>query len=168
MSIKMITWAWQLPISHGDKLVLMALADHSDDGGFCWPGTKGIAEKCNLSRQTIFRHLNNLERAGFIERQARWRDDGSRASNTYQLCIERPKLLPPRNKTLLPSNKIYPPQGIKTLLGSNKTLPLEPSIEPSLRRGNVVEGYREDDLKGKCPTVIGAAPPQRKKSIQNF
>ena len=66
MSIKAITWAFeQKNITAHEKLVLIALADHANDHGVCWPGQEGLSEKCCISRQSICRILGDLEKDGF-------------------------------------------------------------------------------------------------------
>lgn len=61
-----MTWAWEQDLRMGPKLVLLALADHSDGNGVCWPGHELIAEKCGISRQTVTEHLNALEALGLV------------------------------------------------------------------------------------------------------
>ena len=52
-------------------------------GGSCWPGVKTIARDLHLSPRTVQRALNDLEHAGYIERQRRHRENGSCTSNLY-------------------------------------------------------------------------------------
>ena len=66
MSVKAMTWAWEQDLKTGPKLVLVALADHSDGSGVCWPGHDLVAEKCGLSRQTVVEHIASLEAAGLL------------------------------------------------------------------------------------------------------
>ena len=82
-------WAWQQQVSGTDKLILIALADHADDTGHCWPGTKGIAEKCGVSRRTVVASVSRLTEAGLIVCESRHRKDGSQTSNEYFLQIHR-------------------------------------------------------------------------------
>ena len=87
MSIRSMAWTWKLHLPASTKLILLALADHSDDEGFCWPGIVGIAEKCNLSDRSVQRHIQNLITRGLLRVQERFRPDGSRASNLYHLQV---------------------------------------------------------------------------------
>src|SRR3990167_8098730 len=66
MSLKAMVWAWAQPIEARDKLVLMALADHADDDGVCWPGIKGVAEKNRISVRAVQRHIRSLEAGGLL------------------------------------------------------------------------------------------------------
>lgn len=61
----------------------MYLRDRADAEGKCWPGVKRIASDLNLSRRTAQRALSDLEKAGYIKRDKRFRENGSRTSNLY-------------------------------------------------------------------------------------
>ena len=85
MSIKVMTWAWSQDVEARDKLVLMALADHADDDGICWPGIKGVAAKNRISERAVQRHLANLQEVGLLTVTPQYRLDGSRTTNLYQI-----------------------------------------------------------------------------------
>ena len=70
-------------LSHRARAVYMYLRDRSGDGGSCWPGIKTIAADLKLSRRTVQRALSDLERLGYVKRDKRFRDNGSRTSNLY-------------------------------------------------------------------------------------
>lgn len=72
-------------LSHRARSVYMYLHDRSDTAGICWPGVKTIAADLKLSRRTVQRALNDLERAGLVTRQPRRRPNGSLTSNRYQI-----------------------------------------------------------------------------------
>ena len=65
--------------------VYMYLHDRSDRQKKCWPGIKTIAKDMNLSRSTVKRALHDLEKAGYLVREPRYRANGSRSSNLYTL-----------------------------------------------------------------------------------
>ena len=70
-------------LSHRARAVYMYLRDRSDAEGKCWPGIKTIAADLKLSRRTVQRALSDLERLGYVRRDDRFRDNGSRTSNLY-------------------------------------------------------------------------------------
>lgn len=72
-------------ITHRARAVYMYLRDRSDAEGKCWPGVKRIAADIHLSPRTVQRALSDLERAGYVTRKERRRDNGSRTSNLYTL-----------------------------------------------------------------------------------
>ncbi len=87
MSVKAMTWAWEQDLKTGPKLVLVALADHSDGNGVCWPGHDLVAEKCGLSRQTVVEHIAHLEARGLL-RSERTRNEGKAGKTRYFLNLE--------------------------------------------------------------------------------
>ena len=76
-------WA-SAPVGGGELLVLLALADHADEGGLCWPSATTLAAHVRLSKRQVLRHLLKLEDRGllFIERRA-----GPAATNRYRLTL---------------------------------------------------------------------------------
>jgi hypothetical protein len=66
MSIKLMTLAWQVALKHGDKLVLLALADNANDEGLCWPSIATIGRKCGMGECTVQRVIGRLAGAGHV------------------------------------------------------------------------------------------------------
>lgn len=65
------------------KLVYIYLCDRMDKDKKSWPGIKRIAADLSISRSTVKRALNDLVKAGYIHREAHYRDNGSFTSNRY-------------------------------------------------------------------------------------
>jgi hypothetical protein len=97
MSVKAMTWAWDQPVKPGPKLVLVALADHSDGAGVCWPGHDLIANKCGLSRQTVLEHIATLEKDGYLIAEAGRDSRGRVVRSRYFLQLARPEAPPCRD-----------------------------------------------------------------------
>ena len=57
------------------------LKDRAGKGQDCWPAVKTIASDLDLSRSTIKRALHDLTKAGLVEKETRYRDNGSHTSN---------------------------------------------------------------------------------------
>lgn len=72
-------------LPHRAKTVYMYLRSMSASKGECWPGIKTIAADLHLSRSTVKRALNDLERHGYIQRTPRYRENGSFSSNLYHI-----------------------------------------------------------------------------------
>ncbi|MCC4775163.1 helix-turn-helix domain-containing protein [Vibrio cyclitrophicus] len=72
------------PIS---KLVLLKLADNADARGVCFPSLNYLAQYCEVSVRTVKRHINELEKQGFVKRIKRFDDSGRQRSNLYQLRL---------------------------------------------------------------------------------
>lgn len=71
-------------LSHRAKVVYIYLKDHANKEGTCWPGINTIAAGVSLSRSTVKRALDDLVRAGLVEKTPRWRGNGSFSSNLYR------------------------------------------------------------------------------------
>ncbi len=88
MSVQAIWWAFQQdPESASAKLVLLALANHADDLGTCWPSQKTLAKLCSLSDRTVREMLAKLEALDLIGRAWRERGDGGRSSDLITLKL---------------------------------------------------------------------------------
>ncbi|MDD4511382.1 MAG: helix-turn-helix domain-containing protein [Oscillospiraceae bacterium] len=70
-------------LPHRAKAVYMYLRDRTNPSGTCWPGINTIAKDLAISRSTVKRALHDLTRRGFLEKELRYRDNGSSSSNMY-------------------------------------------------------------------------------------
>jgi Mn-dependent DtxR family transcriptional regulator len=67
MSVKRTSACWDNETTSGnDRLAMLALADHADDNGFCWPSIKTISEKIRCSERTTIRIIQRLEELGVV------------------------------------------------------------------------------------------------------
>lgn len=88
MSVEASSWAWKQPLQASTKLVLLALADHADNKGRCWPSMESIASKCGVSRSLVVEKVKELKEYRLITASRRFNDDGHRQSNMYQLHMQ--------------------------------------------------------------------------------
>ena len=119
MSIKLMTKAWELKLKANDKLVLLALADHANDDGECYPSLRKIEAKTGLSKQGLINAIKRLMDLGLIEKQFRTRQDGGQTSNLYTLTLDGVvnEVYPPSQQDVPPQstgctppvNQVYPP-----------------------------------------------------------
>lgn len=72
-------------LSHRARTVYMYLKDRADSEGRCWPAIQTIALELGLSRSTVKRALDDLHKAGLLQKDPRWRENGSHTSNLYTL-----------------------------------------------------------------------------------
>lgn len=70
-------------LPHRAKTVYMYLHDRGGTTGNCWPGIRTIAADLHLSRSTVKRALRDLEKAGYLQKEHRFRPNGSSTSNLY-------------------------------------------------------------------------------------
>jgi DNA-binding transcriptional MerR regulator len=136
MSINTMSLVWKMAVKGNQKLILLALADHADDEGICWPGVKGIAKKCGVSRSSVIDHLKKLECLGLLSKQKRNDEHGYRRSNLYVLNLDitqSPEIQRRKNQRRDSDNQspIIGPSRVQDLDGNNINHSLEPSLEPS-------------------------------------
>lgn len=90
MSNRAITWAFdQEALPTIDRFVLVVLADYADEANSCYPGQTLIARRTGSSVSTVHRSLKRLETGGWIQRVKRWKGDGTRSSDRYELKLKR-------------------------------------------------------------------------------
>ena len=68
-------------LPHRARAVYMYLKDRTGKGADCWPAVNTIASDMSLSRSTVKHALNDLVKAGLIEKEPRYRENGSCTSN---------------------------------------------------------------------------------------
>lgn len=88
MSVQVSAWVWRLRLNPTLKVVLLALADQSDDEGKCWPSIRYIAEKCCTSERTVQRALRHFEAESLLRISSRFKE-GRQGSNSYQLLWQK-------------------------------------------------------------------------------
>ncbi|WP_273843890.1 helix-turn-helix domain-containing protein [Rubrobacter calidifluminis] len=92
MSVWAEKWAYECqPRTSGAKFVLVCLAHHADEEGYCYPSQRRLAAMTGLKERAVRTHLAALEEDGFIRRKAR-RRDGRRTSDLIQLLIPEDEL----------------------------------------------------------------------------
>ncbi len=88
MSVQAITWALeQTTGSATGKAILLCLANYADKHGACFPGQKTLADECEVSVRTVVEWMAKLEELGLLVRSRRFRENGSRTSDSIILCL---------------------------------------------------------------------------------
>ncbi|TNC14886.1 helix-turn-helix domain-containing protein [Methylobacterium terricola] len=116
MSIDALRWAKrQRTDSPTRKAVLMVLADYADERARAWPSQERIADETELSERSVRTAIGDLVKLGFLVRQIRRRDDGTRGTDILhlQLDFDSRKELPADSKRQeLPADH-QPANGVK-------------------------------------------------------
>ena len=95
MSVQALTWAFKQEITPaGLKFILVALANYASDDGYCYPSQKKLGELTGQSERAVRGHLATLERRGFIAREERRKEDGTRNSDGFYLVWSKRQILP--------------------------------------------------------------------------
>ena len=71
MSVKLMSAAWDMDLPMGQKMLLLALCDHANDDGVCYPSQEKLAQKCSMGERTVISHIQWLERHGIVSRERR-------------------------------------------------------------------------------------------------
>lgn len=87
MSIKLMAKAWEMPLSQSEKLVLLALCDHANDDGVCYPSQEYLAQKCSMSRRSLIDQINKLKSYGILVAERRQKN-GGRLANVYTIVLD--------------------------------------------------------------------------------
>jgi DNA-binding transcriptional regulator YhcF (GntR family) len=70
MSIKIMTWIWENSKEEGTNLLmLLAIADHANDDGVCWPSIARLAQRARVEERQAKYIIKKLEANGAIEVQ---------------------------------------------------------------------------------------------------
>lgn len=84
MSVRALSYVWPLPISPTEKLLMLALADHTNDEDHtCWPSLGHLEKKTGLSRTSVWRTIDRLVELGLVLRIP----DTGRTSTVYRLTL---------------------------------------------------------------------------------
>ena len=86
MSVKLMSAAWDMDLPMGQKMLLLALCDHANDDGVCYPSQEKLAQKCSMGERTVINHIQWLERHGIVSRERR-QNTQRRKSDLYQITL---------------------------------------------------------------------------------
>jgi hypothetical protein len=93
MSVKVMGKVWDMDLPPGEKLVLLALADHADhNGNNAYPGNDLLAKKTGLSTRQVRRILDDLESRAIVKKSSGGVGRGKKAN--YEIITEKGTLCP--------------------------------------------------------------------------
>ena len=171
MSIRIMSQVWNMEIDDSTtKLTLMALADFSDDEGYCYPSYEVLAKKISKSKRTAIRAVEKLAELGFLKKEKRELNDGTSRTNLYKIVSENERVTqtPPMmtnekeavtymtshsdtddtravTNVSLHSDKGVTPINITTNRTVNRTIK-EPSINPLPHKGVSLPDFIDPNL----------------------
>lgn len=104
MSVHVTSWVWRnAPVAGNELLVLLALADISNDDGISWPSNGLLAEKTRLSLATVKRMKQRLR-----ERRLLVDDTSLGRSNVYRIVMDGVAQVEPLRAQVEPVAQIEP------------------------------------------------------------
>lgn len=178
MSSDAVSWAFDQDLKTSEKFVLVAIAEHANPSGVCFPGQQRLSAMTGYEASTVVRALKRLEADGVLARTERRRPDNFRTSDWIVLAPRRPdtERLPLKPA---PSQEHYP-ESVLALFGpedppsaSSGSLPDEPrptspgsssashldlSTQPHLAQ---IQGFKEEPsvMEPSVGTNPPSAPP---------
>lgn len=85
MSVHASSEVWSMQLGcYVKKLILLKLADNSNDDGECWPSIATIVRETEIAKSTVCRKMKELEDDGIIVRKRR-----GYCSTVYQFNMEK-------------------------------------------------------------------------------
>lgn len=107
MSIRLMSKAWELDIPTNEKMLLLALCDHANDDGVCYPSYDLLQIKCSFARATVSANLKRLEAKNLVSKKLRNQSEGGRKTTVYTIDLEAQSSeveLTPQSSTAEPQN----------------------------------------------------------------
>lgn len=139
MSVRTMARVWEAS-KHGgtELLMLLAIADFSDDDGRAYPSIPTLAAKCRTTPRHTNRIINALKGSGELEVKL---NDGPRGTNRYRVVLERLRTTPHPTPTSplthtspLTPTSTTPDVGVPKPLTPMSDKPSENHQEPSKKR----------------------------------
>lgn len=123
---------WDTPgLSPTLRLLLLALADHANDDGVCWPSYATLEARVGLSGRQLRRLLADAEDGGHLTRRRGGRGPGD--VTHYQLSLRGTPATPSRGTRATPSKgDMIGPKGDAGDQIRGTPTSLETSTEPSI------------------------------------
>jgi len=122
-------------------LMLLAIADHANDDGVCWPSVKRLAARCRVQERQAKKLIKQLEESGelIVERGI-----GRKHTSLYTIKGAPECTINEAEKVYSSTKKVYSrtPKSAKKVSSSTKKVysrTPEPSIEPSVKRKPSIE-----------------------------
>jgi len=173
MSVKIMANVWEMPeLNASEKLLLLAIADHCDDQGSCYPSAERLQRKCGWSTGTYTKYINILRHAGFIKKTPRASTKDGRQNDITQI-IHSSLYTGKEFDRLRDARKIYS-RSNPMFLHVQRQLKYQQLKSPSLYTGKdkplglcqeEKNGCTDFDLQSECDSIMNELdaeedPPQ--------
>ena len=83
--MKKLTELYRMDLPHRAIAVYIYLADRANKENTCWPSIPTISKDLKLSESTTRRALGDLRKAGLVQTEQRYRENGGNSSLLYIL-----------------------------------------------------------------------------------
>jgi hypothetical protein len=166
MSVKVMSWVWDhSPAKHGERLVLLAIADNaSDDGTRAWPSVAEIQRKTQLKESSVRASIASLSDKGqlIVEDQA-----GPRGCNRYTVVMDPSRFQTPPESGPLQKDAADPSRFMaQTPPESGPVTVLEPSLNHPLAQKPANKPSRRSP-ETPPPDIFPVTPSMRSWAVAN-
>lgn len=76
---------YRMDLPHRAISVYRYLADRANKEGICWPSIPTISKDLKLSESTTRRAIGDLRKAGLVQTEQRYRENGGNSSLKFKL-----------------------------------------------------------------------------------
>ena len=83
--MRSFTELYRMDLPHRAISVYIYLADRANKERTCWPSIPTISKDLKLSESTTRRALGDLRKAGLVQTEQRYRENGGNSSLLFQL-----------------------------------------------------------------------------------
>ena len=83
--MRKLTELYRMDLPHRAIAVYIYLADRANKENTCWPSIPTISKDLKLSESTTRRALGDLRKAGLVQTEQRYRENGGNSSLLYIL-----------------------------------------------------------------------------------
>ena len=80
-----LDFLYSADLPHRAVAVYLYLHDRANREGQCWPAIPTIARELKLSESTVRRGIRDLEKAGLLKTEQRYRTTGGKSSLLFRL-----------------------------------------------------------------------------------
>lgn len=138
MSIRVMSIVWDRYKSGGSELLmLLALADYSDDKGECFPSVASVAKKTRLSRSQAQRVLHQLIVDGVVAVVGNWAGGAPGTTRRYKIIVDKLTGSTGATGSADTTGSIHAPDGSHPCAETGSAHATQTVIEPSLTvKGN--------------------------------
>jgi hypothetical protein len=94
MSVKWMAKMWESDLKGAELLMAIAIADHADHDGFCFPGLESLAAKLKLKKRQVQDLIDRLEKKGIVK-MTRGKGRGHKTVFQFQKVQDSAPITPP-------------------------------------------------------------------------
>lgn len=145
MSVKIMAAVWEREdLDASERLVMLALADHADDDGRCYPSIARLHKRTSMTDRGVQKVIARLVEKGFVSII----QNGGRSGANLYIVSPTPEPRSPLNDVHPRTTFTTPPNVVPKTPEPRSPKPSRTIIEPSVIRATLCEVMSEDVADG--------------------